>query len=859
MEAKRYADLNQRLKKEQILFFLILSLSVWTLYQSYRKSYPQNIMVAPLAKNNGKQYFQAQPRNIFVEESFYSYWAGSQRDPFRRVYDRNRLPPLVLELPSLERFAGIIIPPLPAPSRIHWRSFPEKPFSPILVEGEIEVWKKAQTTSIEKGKLAQTLEKQVREQDYVQMTNSRSYQGKIIRETPQEVIISVQKGKEYSNYTLPMERISKIEHIISLEEICLQERKKASTQNIEKRITLAQAFGELNFPEMAIALFEECLKNNPKSLDIYLSLAQYYLSQLEYEKAYRVYLQAENRGLGQEDLWYPQARLQNQLGLLHLAQKTLRKCVDRTSWALRLQIEFELGQFSEMKKYLEQLANIYPNFPDFEYWRARLALQENQLEQCLLSCDKASQKKEFLPEIQNLKGVVFYLQGDLENAQAELKNAYEQGSSNAFFNLALVYAAGGALSRAQELLKQIVENKLYHPQSGQILATLAYITYQNNPSDNLETVQKLLQKSLQIDKNNLLAHYWQGEILRSGEDSNISQAYQAYRKALDVDFTFLQSLLRLAIVSSESRNYPDAIRYFQEALKRKDYLSPSEQAYIYSSLAWNFISQNNFTKVEEHLQKALKTDSKSVFTHKLLAYIFQQSGEHTRAISHLDKILIFAPEDIYTQKIRAKILENSQRVFWNDSFSRANGDQILRGWQEEEGFGVLLKLQNKKVLFTGQQVQAQPTQLSRTIEGKNFVRFSGEIENVYSVLLAQGIFISQANGKKGFYFGKNTEKKWAYAIATEEKWEWQELSSEEAALIKEGKNSYSLGIELGENNHIFLQVDGQEIAQLDKIRLSLDQAKKLKVGFFGLAPLGTLWQMTVDNARVIEKEKSSSR
>ena len=128
-------------------------------------------------------------------------------------------------------------------------------------------------------------------------------------------------------------------------------------------------------------------------------------------------------------------------------------------------------------------------------------------------------------------------------------------------------------------------------------------------------------------------------------DSGRDEAYQSYRHALDLDFSFTYALIRLGILAIETQNLPDAMRYLELAMTRT--ISSETRADIYAWLAKARLIQADIPNAEIHLQQALQLSPSHRMALKIKAWLYNHQGKARKAIALLNSIIAQAPEDKY--------------------------------------------------------------------------------------------------------------------------------------------------------------------------------------------------------------------
>ena len=121
---------------------------------------------------------------------------------------------------------------------------------------------------------------------------------------------------------------------------------------------------------------------------------------------------------------------------------------------------------------------------------------------------------------------------------------------------------------------------------------------------------------------------------------NDAAAFQAYKRALEVDPTNPNRWLTIGIFFRERQQSARAVEYFKKAQE----LQP-DLAMPYMNLGAAYSDMRQFDKAIEYTRKAIALDPDLASAHLNLGAIYRRTAQHDKAIEHLEKASALRPND----------------------------------------------------------------------------------------------------------------------------------------------------------------------------------------------------------------------
>ena len=545
------------------------------------------------------------------------------------------------------------------------------------------------------------------------------------------------------------------------------------------------------------------------------------------------------------------AQIEAMLGFKRKAMQTLDKPKSLPGLALALELACSLSLDNQVGMLKQQLIAINPPPEAMEYWQARLAFYDGKFGESLALCRQAKPS----PMLDNLRGAIFYLQGNWNEAEQAFKTAIvgNAGMAEAWYNLASLYLTQGANVAAEDILETLAANPALRLDAHRVATTLAYVICRQNPAANYPRAMELLNQATVHSLPDAYSLYLSGEIAELAGKELWNKAVHDYRQSLALASDFTYPLVKLTALSLLQGQHDAAAHCLAETTARQAQLSIATQQQVDIMQIYLAIMSNNLPVAQTRLAEFLRLTPEHKTAWKLQAWLSHATGQSEQALSSLQKVLAIAPQDSYSLNAKERIRENMQQSLWEDSFSRPDSDFVRRRWIEAESRGIHILLRSGKVLIGGKELDGNvSTTLTRIVEEKNFAAISGKLDATYATSACVGlVVVAQATGNC-LYFGKGNEQTLVYGIARiGELPKWQTILQNQTGLTwPTGIQSLAIAKDALNAGQYQLHCNG---SLLLSIPFATKEHRRLQVGFFGVAEPGTVWSLALDDAGLVEK------
>jgi tetratricopeptide (TPR) repeat protein len=150
--------------------------------------------------------------------------------------------------------------------------------------------------------------------------------------------------------------------------------------------------------------------------------------------------------------------------------------------------------------------------------------------------------------------------------------------------------------------------------------------------DQRKEALEWFEKAVRLGSRSCLAHYYKAtlRLAHAGGSTQLEQAAQGLRHALELNPDFAPALAKLAFVYGEqNRNMEEALRLTQRAIE----LEPMNP-YHYINAGHFLMSMDRFDEAREYGQKGLEVSEKSSTKRLLLSFMNKLEGSHRTAPSY---------------------------------------------------------------------------------------------------------------------------------------------------------------------------------------------------------------------------------
>ena len=140
------------------------------------------------------------------------------------------------------------------------------------------------------------------------------------------------------------------------------------------------------------------------------------------------------------------------------------------------------------------------------------------------------------------------------------------------------------------------------------------------------------EKCLEIRRNNPVATFNRGLALRKMGD--VSGAEKLYARALELDHTFREPALELAVLYIQGNKPDQALKVLGRVV--------NVDAIVLSLIGAAHLQKDNLDEAQKHLEAALKRDRTNIDARKNLARVYMRKGDHARAERYLQSVAALA-------------------------------------------------------------------------------------------------------------------------------------------------------------------------------------------------------------------------
>lgn len=204
-------------------------------------------------------------------------------------------------------------------------------------------------------------------------------------------------------------------------------------------------------------------------------------------------------------------------------------------------------------------------------------------------------------------------------------------SPEVHLRLARSYRAKGNLQKAIIHYRAVVEND---PKDIPALVDYSELLLKTGKLDEADSIYSSLAKKFPDNAN------FQFELGSIREKRKDSTAFAYYRKAILLDSTHQDALLKMATEFLRQSNFSKAERFAKQGLSTNPY-----NVSLISILGQTYFNQKEFRKSIVPFERLLALGNNSQFVHSKLGMAFFRIGDFKKAITHYQKALDFEVEN----------------------------------------------------------------------------------------------------------------------------------------------------------------------------------------------------------------------
>jgi len=299
------------------------------------------------------------------------------------------------------------------------------------------------------------------------------------------------------------------------------------------------------------------------------------------------------------------------------------------------------NDFRAAAQYLEKALNLEPNSP----------MLHNSMGNILKGCGEFSSALQHLqialqqqPKNAVLHNNIAIIQQKLNNHKSAIKHyqhaiELQPNYADAHYNLSLAMLNGKEPNESEAIIQLKITLEL-QPQHPSALCQLAQIYQRQQQNDNALT---LYQKSLKLDKNNIIAQQNLGALLLA--KNKFAAAIRHFKKVLNIEPLNQDAFYNLGAAFLRQKNPEAALKYFL----RLSQLSKDFNVFYNLGVIYNDINRTN--DAITYFTEALKINANDFATHINLGAIYLKIENYEKVLEHYTKAAQIQPQNkevIYT-------------------------------------------------------------------------------------------------------------------------------------------------------------------------------------------------------------------
>jgi tetratricopeptide (TPR) repeat protein len=445
----------------------------------------------------------------------------------------------------------------------------------------------------------------------------------------------------------------------------------------------------------------------------------------------------------------------------------------------------------------------------------------------------------------------------------EVFTEFSPFKSNVYTNLALCLIRDADFENALHYLEQAAG---IDPTSARPWSVQGYLRERQGDADG---ALEAYRTGVEIDPSSSYCHYAIGQILLGREE--FDEAAQSFQRAVEHNHVFSDAYYKLGVIAIRQDRGADAVRFLEHALA----LAPG-QTRRKISLGVAHLMLRQHREAERYFREVLTEDATNLLAHIGETYLLYYKPKWEKKALEKLEILLEDTENMpeklkeYLGKIIGLIKENMGKAQWIDDFDRPNAFSVGRKWEEKKRFGVTVRLQDSRVLFTGEQKTAGETVMETPRVASEFVRF--EIDLRISSYEAFGAGIRLAHRMKGrtrrediragLFFGRSEKNQLVFGVwdPNFKRWKEEKVIGEWPVGEDGETKTNRLGIEFArhtegkaETLRINFLLDGEPLVtgfEHDRFKRKISSGD-FWVGVYASANHGQKVEFTADNASIV--------
>ncbi len=418
------------------------------------------------------------------------------------------------------------------------------------------------------------------------------------------------------------------------------------TKTTDELLTEGMKFMNENKPNGAIVLFKNALKRDQNSFDARFQLAKAYAAIGKFEHAEQELNKVLRMNPSSGDI-----RLE--LGKLYVSTNRPDKAIDEMKNHLKLHMNnpeaFEIMGHSfvikkrsdKAERYYREALNLEPNRHSAKLGLAGVYTRRGENREAKKLIEDVIKEEKNNTKAYYMLASIEKESGNSVNALKAYKRIAEINSSdiNALFRAGLLHIDIGELSEAEKIADDLL-NRFPKFSEGDRLKGFVYF-YKGSFNEAIVMLQSSLKKQPNMGTYYFLglSHYSQGEL---------EQALSQFHKVLDMNPSFIQARLLIALILLKQERVDDSITEAKRILQQDE-----GNALAHNILGSAYMTKGMYGEAMQELTIATELDPKLIDAHLKKGLYSLTEGKVKEAETELKTAVKIGPEILNTRLILA--------------------------------------------------------------------------------------------------------------------------------------------------------------------------------------------------------------
>jgi len=300
----------------------------------------------------------------------------------------------------------------------------------------------------------------------------------------------------------------------------------------------------------------------------------------------------------------------------------------------------KLGEHAESRKELEKALEINPRYTEARFYLGISYLDEKMYKEALQHFKIAAEERPDYADVQCFLGATYFYLGEIEDAKRVISRSLELSPdyTKAKYYYGLIEYISGEKDKAVEYLSNSIQSG--NPKDNATIS-LALVHLREG---NLEEAMAVLHDILKAGGESADVLYFLGDVYLKMD--RINEAENFFRKALEINPSFLRASEKLALILLRKGDYAGA----------EELLSGSEKdfAELYKLLGDIKFFKGDIDDAEKYYRKSLKINSEYSEAALPLALVLRKKERFDEAEDVLKHILDYDPENVVARNLLGK-------------------------------------------------------------------------------------------------------------------------------------------------------------------------------------------------------------